>query len=109
MTLNMADYTQWGPNGVRVRDSTELTALQSLCVSEVNEHVTTRVDTEGSEIVNRNMRFKLHDKVSALNTLARHLGMFPTNGDKNQSEQTYVQFNFYIDGENPPDGDHRLR
>ena len=59
----------WGPDGVTLRPSSELTADEAATVAEVSQTVT---ETGGS------VRIKQHDKKGALDSLARHLGMFPT-------------------------------
>jgi phage terminase small subunit len=64
--IGFADIRQvvsWGPDGVLVLDSTTLSDDAVAAIAEVSK---TR---EG-------MRVKLHDKVTALEKLGRHLGMF---------------------------------
>jgi phage terminase small subunit len=57
----------WGPDGVLLRDSDELTDDEAAIVAEVSE---TRSETGGS------IKGKLCDKIKALELLGRHLGMF---------------------------------
>jgi phage terminase small subunit len=57
----------WGPGGVVLRDSSELTEAEAALVSEVSE---TRTATGGTRKV------KLHCKLAALNALGKHLGLF---------------------------------
>jgi phage terminase small subunit len=57
----------WGPGGVSLRSSGELTDDEAAIVAEVSE---TRSETGGS------IKAKLCDKVKALELLGRHLGMF---------------------------------
>jgi phage terminase small subunit len=57
----------WGPGGVVLRDSSELTEAEAALVSEVSE---TRTATGGTRKV------KLHCKLTALNALGKHLGLF---------------------------------
>lgn len=64
---NMAHYAKWNPDGVTLVDSDNLTDDAARCVAEVSQTVT----AEGGTV-----KFKLHDKVSALEKLGRHLGMF---------------------------------
>lgn len=64
---NMAHYAKWNPDGVTLTDSDNLTDDAARCVAEVSQTVT----AEGGTV-----KFKLHDKVSALEKLGRHLGMF---------------------------------
>ncbi len=63
---DMKDYATWGPQGVKLIDSKKLGA-KSRAVAEVKE-----TNFKGE----RTITFKLHDKVGALDRLARHLGMY---------------------------------
>lgn len=63
----------WGPEGVTLRASDELTAAEAALVSEVAE---TRTSTGGTR------RVKLHCKLTALTALGRHLGLFATGGKR---------------------------
>lgn len=64
---NSGDYFEWGPTGVRVKPSSELTAQQRAVVCEVSQTVTDKGGT---------IRVKLSDKQAAIDKLAKHLGMF---------------------------------
>lgn len=64
---SIGDYFHWGPEGVTLKDKTMLTAEQQSLVAEVS-----RSRTKTGETV----RVKLHDKLAALDKLARHLGMY---------------------------------
>ena len=57
----------WGPNGVVLRDSETLSDEAAAIVAEVSE---TRSESGGS------IKLKLADKLSALDKLSRHLGMY---------------------------------
>jgi phage terminase small subunit len=57
----------WGPDGVRLRPSDELTDDEAAVVAEVTE---TRSETGGS------LKVKRFDKLKALELLGKHLGMF---------------------------------
>ena len=61
----------WGPKGVVLRESAELTEAEAALVSEVAE---TRTSTGGTR------RVKLHCKLTALTALGRHLGLFAGGG-----------------------------
>jgi phage terminase small subunit len=58
----------WGPDGMVLRDSSELTEAEAALVSEVSE---TRTAGGGGT-----RKVKLHCKLSALNALGKHLGLF---------------------------------
>ena len=64
---NSGDYFEWGPGGIIVKEKSTLTLEQQAAVAEVSETTT----KDGGSI-----RVKLHDKVAALDKLARHLGLF---------------------------------
>ena len=57
----------WGPDGVTLRDSEELTDDEASVVSEVSQ---TTTENGGS------IKAKLLDKIKALELLGKHLGMF---------------------------------
>ena len=64
---DMRRFATWGADSVNLIDSKELTEDEARCVSELSQ--TTSKD--GGSI-----KFKLHDKKGALDSLAKHLGMF---------------------------------
>lgn len=57
----------WGPGGLKLKDSAELTDDDAAFVSEVSE---TTTEHGGS------LKLKTNDKLKALELLGRHLGMF---------------------------------
>jgi phage terminase small subunit len=64
---NAGDYFAWGPDGVTVKPSDDLTEAQRGVIAEVSQTVTEK----GGAI-----RVKLSDKQAALEKLARVFGMF---------------------------------
>ena len=74
---DMRHFAAVGPYGVTLRDSEEWTDDDAAAVAEVAESTS----KDGGSI-----RFKLHNKVSALDALAKYLGMFEDSekreGDK---------------------------
>lgn len=64
---NMRDFAAFGPDGVTLKDIAEMPEDATRCIAEVSE----TKSAEGGSI-----KFKLHDKKGALDSLARHLGMF---------------------------------
>lgn len=67
---NAGDFFEWGPGGITVIPKEKLSRDQQSVVSEVSETVT----KDGGTI-----RIKLHDKLGALNALARIMGMNKDN------------------------------
>jgi phage terminase small subunit len=63
--------TWGGADGVRLLTSDTLTDEAAACIAEVVDHS----KTVGQDILDRQVRVKLHDKLAALNTLAKYLGM----------------------------------
>jgi phage terminase small subunit len=63
---NMRDYAEFGESGIRFKESSQLTPEQLAAVAEVEEKT-------GNT---NSFRLKLHDKLSALDKLARHLGLY---------------------------------
>ncbi|MFB3083582.1 MAG: terminase small subunit, partial [Gammaproteobacteria bacterium] len=96
---NMCMYLSWGPDGVKLTDSEALTPEQAACVAEVSEQI-----TESS----RHVKFKLHNKIDALNSLAKHLGMFPSKVEQPKEVQP-VQFNIVLNPTDKHDGESRRR
>jgi phage terminase small subunit len=66
---SMRDYAQWDQHGVTLTASTQLTPAQARVVGEVSQTVTLAGGT---------VRFKLYNKVAALDKLAKHLALYPT-------------------------------
>lgn len=64
---DMRDFAEWGPEGVTLKPSAQLSEDAALAVAEVSQR-----ETKGG----RQVTFKLHDKLGALIQLGRHLGMF---------------------------------
>ena len=58
---------EWGPDGVKLRDSSTLTDDEAAIVAEVSESVTAAGGT---------LKIKTHDKVGALKLIGDHLGMW---------------------------------
>ena len=68
---DLRHYVQWGPAGVWVEPSSSLTPAHSRVVKQIVQTVTQHGTT---------LRLTLHDKVSALDKLARHLGLYQGHG-----------------------------
>lgn len=72
---NSRAVMSWGPGGLVLRNSAELTEDEAALVSEVRETTT----KDGGS-----MALKTHDKMKALELLGKHLGMF----DKKPEDQS---------------------
>jgi phage terminase small subunit len=79
----MNEFVQFGPDGVVLRDSRDLTQAQLAAIAEVSETTT----KDGGSI-----KFKLHDKLEALKKLGEHLGLFNELGDKNNPVKVVLEF-----------------
>ena len=66
------DLMEWGPDGVKLKASADLTEEQAASVAEVSETTT----KDGGSL-----KLKKHDKVKALELLGRHMGMFKDKGE----------------------------
>ena len=64
---NMKDFASFGEDGVILKDLASMDDDAARCVAEVSE---------STSAAGGSIRFKLHDKKGALDSLARHLGMF---------------------------------
>ncbi len=99
MSANADDYLSFSKDGVSLKDSAELTRDQMGMISEIS-HTRSEYGT--------NIRFKLHDKLDALNALAKHLGMFPTRVEQ-PPVQVPVQFIININPTDKNEGESRRR
>ena len=83
---NFGDYGSFGPDGLILNNSRDLTNEQLAAVSEVTETVT---EHGGS------VKFKLHSKVEALKKLGEHFALFqgavPVPGDPDAPEPGSVR------------------
>ncbi|WP_373503036.1 terminase small subunit [Aestuariivirga sp.] len=78
---NAGDYFEWGPGGLVIKASADLTEDQKAAVAEVSQTVT---ETGGT------VRVKLHDKIAALEKLGRVLGMFTDNAGPSSAVQINI-------------------
>jgi phage terminase small subunit len=74
---DMRTFANWGPRGVTLKSVEELDDDASRCVAEVSQ----TISKEGGSI-----RFKLHDKPTALINIGKHLGMFSDKADSSLTE-----------------------
>lgn len=58
---------RWGPDGVALKDSDDLTRDEAVCISEVSQTVSAGGGT---------LKVKLHDKLRALELLGKHYAMW---------------------------------
>ena len=85
---NMSNYVKWGPGGVTLKSSDELTEDETAAVAEVSETVT----ESGSTI-----RFKLHDKKGTLELIGRHLKLFNDKLDINANMDAKIKHTHTVD------------
>ena len=64
---NKRAVMKWGPHGVALVDSDDLSDDEAAMVAEVQETVT---------VAGSSLKLKTHDKVKALELLGKHVGMF---------------------------------
>jgi hypothetical protein len=72
---NMADYMKSTPEGDPYLDFSTLTPAQTAALAEVTVEDYVEGRGKGARAVKR-VKFKLHDKLGALDKLGRHLGLF---------------------------------
>ena len=63
---DIAEYLSFGPDGLVIKETAALAPGATAAIAEVTESKTSRGGT---------VRFKLYDKLAALNALARYLGL----------------------------------
>ena len=64
---DIAEVLEWGPEGIKLKSQRELSADARRAIAEVSHTVT---ESGGA------VRVKLHNKLAALDSLAKYLGMF---------------------------------
>lgn len=75
----MPEYVEWGRDDqMQLKPSDELTDKQAAAVSQVveSEKFIKSLD-HGDQLLSRERTIKLHDKLSALEKLCKHLGLMP--------------------------------
>jgi phage terminase small subunit len=72
---DMRDYMSWGKDYIIIRDSGNLPPGASKAISEIS-FIENEYGTLQNRRVNRKVTVKLHDKKSALDSLAKMLGMY---------------------------------
>ena len=92
---DMGDYVSWGPDSVTLKESAELPADAAAAVVGVSETTT----AQGSTV-----RFRLHSKLAALDSLAKHLGIFREPSVQERNAQVNIQrVEIHLDhGDRPP-------
>lgn len=78
---DMRRLMKWGADGVTLKEVTDLSDDEAACVAEVSE--TTSKD--GGSI-----KLKVHDKKGALDSVARHLGMFVDRVEHSGQVATFI-------------------
>jgi len=74
---DLAEFVDWGPNGVTLRESSALDKAKRRAIVEVSE---TRFG----------VKIKLADKNSALEKLCRHLGIYDANSGRKDGDDDRV-------------------
>ena len=76
---NIGDYLVFDQRGVKLRDMSEIPPEKIALIKEINE---------GEE---KNVKLVLHDKISALDKLARHLGMFERHRQRQTRQSDFTR------------------
>lgn len=64
--MNISDVCTWGPNGIELKPTEELTPEQKIGISQITFSVNKTGQITG---------VKMHNKLRALNLLAKHMGL----------------------------------
>ncbi len=81
---NMRDFMEWGPSGVRIKSSDELSEDDSAAVTQLKF-------TPGKGLFARDtIELKLGHKDSALRMLAEHVGLFDSTPDPGKLADTFL-------------------
>lgn len=73
---NTADFFEWDERQSRFVPKTDLSPDQLAALQEITSDTHLTRDANGQPRARMKMRVRLHDKVRALDALAKHLGMF---------------------------------
>lgn len=99
---DMSEFISWGPDGIEIKWSDNLNEMQTGAVAEVSQ-------TKGKGKIPNSVKFRLHDKLKALEMLGKYLGLFPdkvTGKVKVEHEHTYHIINELV---TDPDISARVR
>ena len=83
---NMRDFAQWTAEDVRFIPSEDLDPNDSAAVAEVSV-----TEKESRGVTTRIRKMKLHDKKGALDSVARHLGMFDGKKGPEEDQQVIIR------------------
>lgn len=72
------DLMEWGPDGITLKSSSELTKEQAASVAEVSEMTTKN---------GRTIRLKKHDKLKALELIGNYIGMFERKNTEKKADR----------------------
>lgn len=72
------DLMEWGPGGITLKSSSELTEEQAASVAEVSEMTTKN---------GRTIRLKKHDKLKALELIGNYIGMFERKNTEKEADR----------------------
>jgi len=75
---SMTDLVSWGPEGVRVKQSSSLDYNQAYSVKKVKDKRLIKISSEDAadEVLDIQFEFEQHDKLKALELLGKHVGLF---------------------------------
>ena len=73
---DMSEFADWDNDGIRITPSKDLTKRQTGAVADISVDEHSVRGREGDTITYRKVKFKLANKQAALDSLAKHLGMF---------------------------------
>lgn len=73
---DIRDVSDFGPGGLRIRDSLELHDDSAAAIQSIQTDTKTRtLGRDGGEVTTVTIKIKMHEKLRALDLLARHLGL----------------------------------
>lgn len=87
---DMRHYADWDEHGVRIKPSEELTEDQARAVLQVKSKRRTIPQKGQDPIVEVEVDVKLHDKLRALESIGKHLGLFEVNTVTPEAVNTFL-------------------
>ncbi len=82
--INILNYSNFGPGGIAIRDSKELIEGEARAIAQISETFSARGE--------RQIKFKLHDKVKSLKMLMKHLGLYEEESGRKLPEELTIKF-----------------
>ena len=96
----MSDVSKWGPGGMEIFNSDDLSEAARASVAKITEHCTTIVSKDGSEITRSKVSIEQHDKLGALMKYGTARGFCMGDGGGGGEQRPLILINTIMVGAN---------